>query len=173
MNICHDWKDRLLKCALDALRDSEKDELEKHLQGCAACSAGLDSLRVRQAQMDAGLRQLVQHEGPSPEFGARVLTAVESAPARPSMSFVRTAALATGVVLLAMVSPGSRILPPERTPVTITALSRWQSPSAQLLRPPAGGLLQPDLRLGKFYFSLESLQNAGKEETDKGGNHED
>lgn len=154
------WKDGLLDLALGA---SPSRELEAHLKTCPTCSQALAELRARRRQMDEALPKMMQGVEPSAGFHARLMASVGEHPSRTRswLGLPAAIAAATVVVLAALflISKGRWPMSSrgrDEAPAVLVDLERWQSPTAQLLRPPVNGFVQAGPKLGKFYFPLQS-----------------
>ena len=173
MTACREWEERLIDYLLGGLNPSDARRVDRHLQSCPGCTSALEDIRARDALIERGVQQLVRQEGPSADSNAKVLAAVEDVPGRPSSFFPWAAVAATvALFLLALVYPGSRVSLPGHREGEVVGLTDWESPTASLVRDPSDDLLRPDLRFGRFYFSLDSLRGIGEPNTKEGANHE-
>jgi len=161
---CKPWKEQLLDVALGA---APATGFDRHLASCERCRDALTRLRARGLQIDAAVRQVAQAAGPSPDFRARVLAAVEPAPATMKTNWLpgtaptvvgAAAALVLAAILLWLPGVTRHGSGPSRRPVSTVSITQWRSPTENLLRSPARDSLNSLPRLGDFYFALN---NAG------------
>lgn len=94
----HRWAEQMLPwLANDTLGEPERARLQRHLERCAACRAGLERERRLAAQL---AQQVVVPHSPQPGF-ARLLQRIDAAPARTAPArwrrlFARSAVSARG-----------------------------------------------------------------------------
>ena len=158
--VCEKWKDQLVEVALGIPAPAG---FEEHLSSCSACGEALAGLRVSSRQMDAGLRALVDAEGPSPAFRARLMDSIEARRASRFGWLAWTGAFAgvgalvvLGIILTLAVNRRSGPAGPAAVLSTAPALSEWRSPTEALLRTSADELLKSSPRFGESYFPMES-----------------
>ena len=168
MSACKQWVDRLLEASLGA---GASAELAAHLSDCPGCSAEAERLRRQGLELDAALAVLVNAEPPR-DFRRNVLAGVQAGiqSARFRPLWVRVlAAAAVGVLFAAVVV---RLNRPDPELEFAAAAYAWRAPTDTLLDVSGSRLLQSELRVGEFYFALDSpaLTGAGA----KGeGSHEE
>ena len=157
-NACEKWKDPLREAALTG---TTAKDLEEHLRSCANCTAELDEVRGRAAQLDALLPLVAQGAGPSADFRARVLAAAgaarEGKRARPWRVWTLAGATAVVVVVLmigvtlqrrtARMIPGDELAAAQR-------LAEGRAPSDALLATPGQEILRMMPRLGQSYLNV-------------------
>ena len=160
MTACEKWKDQLVEVALGIPAPAG---LEEHLSSCSACGEALAGLRVRSGQMDSGLRALVDAQGPSSAFRARLMDSIETRRASWFGWGVWTGAFAAGAALVVLgifftmaVNRRSGPAGPAAVLSTVPAISDWRSPTEALLRTSADELLKLTPRFGESYFPMES-----------------
>ena len=89
MKTCNErWNGRLIEWVLSAgddthISESERREIQSHLETCGACRSAVRALKEQREKLDGSVAELVRFE-PSPEFRARLLAAVASSSPAPS-----------------------------------------------------------------------------------------
>lgn len=134
---CMKWKDELLEAALGRTGDTK---FYRHLEDCRQCAHELETLRLRQSDLERLLPLLVQEVEPGPEFLSRIRSAIEvgSAP-RPLNGWLVATAAAALVCLLIIASARFRRVRPSITSTelaTAEALAQWRAPTDELLNTP-------------------------------------
>jgi hypothetical protein len=155
-NSCEKWKDPLREAALTG---TTAKDLEEHLRSCANCTAALDEIRARAAQLDALLPLVMQGAEPSADFQARVLAAGaarEGKRARPWRVWTLAGAAAAIVVLMigaAMYWKAAQTIP-ENELAAVQKLAEWRAPSDALLVTPGQEILRTMPKLGESYLNV-------------------
>jgi hypothetical protein len=160
MKPCDRWRESLAEFALGAPTDPE---LAEHLAKCARCSARLAKMQSLAGEIDRGIQQLAFAE-PNVDGAARILAEVGSRAEqsrwwRPAGRTI--AAAFTAVVFLAA-SLGiswryrAQREETERALSAAAGISRWKSPTLELLRSPYEGLLKGAPRLGETFYRLDT-----------------
>jgi hypothetical protein len=155
---CEKWKDPLREAALTG---ATAKDLEEHLRSCAKCSAELDEMRARAAQLDALLPLVARGVEPAADFRARVLGAAEAARegkrARPWRVWTLVGAAAMVVVVLmigvTLQRRAARMIPGDEL-AAAQKLAEWRAPSDGLLVTPGQEILRTMPRLGESYLNV-------------------
>ena len=166
MNVCNEWKNKIVE---SCLIDTSPPDLRHHLERCDACASALAELRVRQAEIDSGLKHLVGGTEPSIGFRARVLAAAESQTGWRKRQWVWAGAVAATLILTLATFLTDKT-PPQQDPALTAAeeMSRWQAPTDVLLRSPVDILLRSKPRVSDVYFSVNPRQPRLKTIQDEG-----
>jgi hypothetical protein len=158
MKPCDPWREELANCALGL---PASRALAEHLTKCSACSTALRKLQARVRDLDDGMRRLTAAE-PSPNSAASILAQIGSrVPQRPWLSHPRTIAAAFAALVILAVSAFTASRFRERRQETEKALSaaadisKWRSPTQDLLRPPYDSLRGGSPRLGEYFYELK------------------
>ena len=156
MNACKEWKDKILE---SCLIDTFPPDLHRHLEKCGACASALAELRLRQTEIESGLRQIVQAAEPSAGFRAHVLAAAESQTVWRKRQWAWAGAVAAATLLIVLTFRHDNT-PPRQDPALKAAeeMSRWQAPTDVLLRSPVDTLLRSKPRVSDVYFSVKPQQ---------------
>ena len=157
-NDCSKWKDLMLEAAL---AETAAGELQDHLSECAGCVQQLALLRARRERLDAILPLLAGQQGPSPEFGARVLAAAEGKNPRkkPEMQrWLRAAAaiMVSAFVTVVVLRPPTVLRPSDTDLVVAQKLAQWHAPSDALLATPGQEILSKMPNLGESYLKFQA-----------------
>jgi hypothetical protein len=160
MKPCDRWRESLAEFALGA---PANPGLAEHLAKCASCSATLTGMQSLGGEIDRGIEQLAFAE-PDVDGAARILAEVgtraeQSRWWRPEG---RTIAAAFAVVAFLATTVGiswrhrAQSEETERALSAAAGISRWKSPTRELLRSPYDGLLKAAPRLGETYYRLDT-----------------
>lgn len=158
MTACSKWHDELMDAALGGA----SQDLQAHLNVCAACAAQFSKLQAARTRMDAALAGLRAPEGPSENFLVAVKRRVEAQPRTGTRRVVwQLAAAAVLLIIFAGAIAREASRREERELVSAaTAISEWRSPTESLLCSPATGFLQGSPRLGETYFPIDTTAAA-------------
>ena len=160
MKPCDRWRASLAEFALGAPADPG---LAEHLAMCAGCSVALAKMQSLTGQIDRGIQQLAFAE-PDVDRAARIFLEVGSRAEqsrwwRPAG---RTIAAAFAAVAFLAASLGiswrhrAQREETERALSAAAGISRWKSPTRELLRSPYVGLLKGALRLDETFYRLDT-----------------
>ena len=154
------WNDALMDVALGM----ENPEVDRHLSECASCAAALASLSADASALDEAVGVL-SNAKPSPSFRAQVLAGLPDAPDRPLPLWAWLGAASAVLVGIAV----AVVLVVTTTPKTKygldTEISKWRSPTAELLYSASYKQLQQVPRLGGFHVDLpETLYEENNDE---------
>ena len=160
MKPCDRWRESLAEFALGAPADPG---LAEHLAKCASCSVALAKMQSLTGEIDRGIQQLAFAE-PDVDGAARILAEVGSRaePSRWWRPAGRTMAAAFTAVAFLATSLGiswrqrAQREATERTLSAAAGISRWKSPTRELLRSPYDGLLKGAPRLGETFYRLDA-----------------
>lgn len=172
MSGCPQQKDRLFDYVLGALPLPAVQELEQHLRDCPSCARALEEIRTSNERIGTVLPEMVRGVEPPAAFRAKVLADIET---RRGPALLRPAWIGALAVLAILLLAGVFLRPLARRwihprTLDVTALSRWRSPTASLLRSPSEELLRPKPQVGAFFFPLRTIPSGAHKKT--GGNDE-
>jgi hypothetical protein len=160
MKPCDRWRESLAEFALGAPADPG---LAEHLRNCASCSVALTKMQSLTGEIDRSIQQIAFAE-PDVDSAARILAEVGSR-AEQSRSWRpagRTIAAAFAAVVFFAASLGiswrhrAQREETERALSAAAGISRWKSPTRELLRSPYCGLLTGAPRLGETFYRLDT-----------------
>jgi hypothetical protein len=160
MKPCDRWRESLAEFALGAPADRG---LAEHLPKCASCSLRLAKMQSLTGKIDRGIQQLAFAE-PDVNSVARILAEVRSRTeqTRWRQPAVRTLAAGFAVVAFLATSLGiswrhrAQREETERALSAAAGISRWKSPTRELLRSPYDGLLKGAPRLGETFYRFDA-----------------
>jgi hypothetical protein len=159
MNPCDHWREGLAEHALGSPADPG---LAEHLENCSDCSAALARMKSLTGVIDHGIRQLASAEADA-SGAAHILAQLSSGSeeTRCWQPTGATVAAAFAAVLFLAASFGLfwkvRIQREDAGKELSAAarISRWKSPTQELLRSPVASVLEGTPRLGEGFYQLE------------------
>ncbi len=172
MKACNErWNDCLIDWVFSALGETERHEVESHVETCGACRIAVRTLQKQRDTIDGSVGELVRCE-PSPRFRARLLAEVASSSHTPGArwAWVALATALAAAVAVVLLQDGSNLDPDEelRTPRESAALiTNWRPPTDSLTRMPEPAGLAAPLRFGEFYFAFPRAPANEEEDSDE------